>query len=226
MCRRPTRPNPGFCLSRVASRSSRRPRPRAARGEGDRLRDEILAATERLLLETGDENAVSVRAIALAVGVTPPSIYLHFTDKESLIVAVCQRQFDRLDVEIAAVLAGVDDPMEALRCRGRAYIEFGIAHPEHYRILMMGRRELTVEDLEAGTLPGARSLLSLVENVSACMEQGSLARADPMLVACGLWVLVHGLTSLSITVPGFPIFVELDALVDHVFDTTERGLRP
>jgi AcrR family transcriptional regulator len=35
-------------------------------------RDEILAAGTRLLLETGDEEAVSIRAIAQAVGVTPP----------------------------------------------------------------------------------------------------------------------------------------------------------
>jgi AcrR family transcriptional regulator len=49
-------------------------RHRARRGEGDRLREEILAAAERLLLETGDESAVSIRAVADAVGVTPPSI--------------------------------------------------------------------------------------------------------------------------------------------------------
>jgi len=47
-------------------------RHRARRGEGARLREEILAAGTRLLLETGDEEAVSIRAIAQAVGVTPP----------------------------------------------------------------------------------------------------------------------------------------------------------
>jgi RND superfamily putative drug exporter len=36
------------------------------------LREEILAAATRLLAETGDEEAVSIRAVAEAVGVTRP----------------------------------------------------------------------------------------------------------------------------------------------------------
>ena len=68
-------------------------RTRARRGEGERLREEILDVAEDLLVSTGDENAVSIRAIAQRVGVTPPSIYLHFADKESLLWAVCEREF-------------------------------------------------------------------------------------------------------------------------------------
>jgi len=72
------------------------PRRRARRGDGPLLREEIIAAAERLLLERGSEEAVSMRAIADAVGVTPPSIYLHFADKEELFVAVCDARFDEL----------------------------------------------------------------------------------------------------------------------------------
>ena len=49
-------------------------RSRARRGEGDLLREEILLAATRLLIETGNEDAMSIRAIADAVGVSPPSI--------------------------------------------------------------------------------------------------------------------------------------------------------
>jgi hypothetical protein len=45
-----------------------RTRVRARRGEGERLREEILAAASRLLVERGSEDAVSVRAIADAIG--------------------------------------------------------------------------------------------------------------------------------------------------------------
>ena len=92
-------------------------RHRARRGEGGRLREEILAAGTRLLLETGDEEAVSIRAIAQAVGVTPPSIYLHFADKTELIYAICEELFRKLDDEMAAAAAGVDDPLEELHRR-------------------------------------------------------------------------------------------------------------
>lgn len=166
---------------------------------------------------------MSIRAIAEAVGVTPPSIYLHFADRDELIHAVAQMQFAQLQARIEAEVAGVDDPVEALRRRGRAYVAFGVDHPEHYRILLMGRHEFTREDFDAGTIPGIESFRDLVANVEACMDAGAFAAADPFLVACGLWAVVHGITSLRITVTGFPL-VGADTLTDHVLEVALRGL--
>ena len=42
-------------------------RRRAPRGQGEKLRAEILCAAERLLRETGDQEAVSIRGVADAV---------------------------------------------------------------------------------------------------------------------------------------------------------------
>ena len=103
-------------------------------------------AAERLLVETGDEEAVSIRAVADAVGVTPPSIYLHFADKNELMFAVCERQFERLDREMEGAAAKSDDPLESLRLRGKAYVRFGLENPEQYRILFMGKSKATPED--------------------------------------------------------------------------------
>lgn len=169
---------------------------------------------------------MSVRAIAEAVGVTPPSIYLHFDDKDALIYAVCEMQFAKLDRVIDEAVAGVDDPVECLRRRGRAYIAFGVEHPEHYRILLMGKADFTREDFEAGAIPGINSFLALVANVQACIDSGDFAARDPMLVACGLWSTVHGITSLRITMPGFPVVHTADELIDHVFDVHLLGLAP
>ncbi len=59
-------------------------RPRARRGEGEQLRDELLDAAEDLLIRHGAMDAVSIRAITREVGVTPPSLYLHFEDNAVL----------------------------------------------------------------------------------------------------------------------------------------------
>lgn len=166
---------------------------------------------------------MSIRAIASAVGVTPPSIYLHFADKDELIHAVCQATFAKLGAQMESEVVGVEDPVEALRRRGRAYIAFGVEHPEHYRILLMGRHEHTREEFEDRRLPGMETFMALLDNVEACMEAGAFARKDPFLVATGLWTLVHGLTSLRIRAPTFPGIAD-DALVDHVLDTALRGL--
>src|SRR5437899_5757868 len=89
-------------------------RRRAPRGQGERLREEILAAAERLLIQTGDVEAVSIRAVADAVGVTPPSIYLHFADKNELLWAVCERHFTVLDQVMERATAGINDPIRSL----------------------------------------------------------------------------------------------------------------
>jgi AcrR family transcriptional regulator len=93
-------------------------RRRSRRGEGERLREEILAAAEAILIETRDESALSVRAIANAVGVTPPSIYLHFADRNELLFAVCERHAANLQEALEAAAAGVGDPLERIRRRG------------------------------------------------------------------------------------------------------------
>src|SRR5690349_6027368 len=80
-------------------------RRRAPRGSGEQLRDEILDAATELLLETGHAKAVSIRSVAQRVGVTPPSIYLHFADKDALLDAVCARYFEKLDEEMQRVAA-------------------------------------------------------------------------------------------------------------------------
>ena len=113
-------------------------RRRSPRGSGEQLRDEILDATTELLLETGHAKAVSIRSVAERVGVTPPSIYLHFADKDALLDAVCARYFEKLDEEMQRAAAGQPTAIEVLRAQGLAYVRFAIATPELYRIATMG----------------------------------------------------------------------------------------
>jgi AcrR family transcriptional regulator len=194
-------------------------RPRARRGEGDRLREEILAAAEELLLETGDAEKVSIRALAYAVGVTPPSIYLHFDDKKALLRTVCERRFAELEAALLEAAPSGEQPLEVLRRKGRAYVRFGRDHPEHYRLLFMVRHDAGLEDFPVG---GA-AFLQLVQDVQAYIDAGTYAPADAMVVATSLWTTMHGITSLLISLPNFP-WPDIDALVDHTMDVQARGL--
>jgi AcrR family transcriptional regulator len=201
-------------------------RSRARRGEGELLHSEILDAAERLLIETGAEEAVSIRRIAEAVGVTPPSIYLHFSDKDELIFAVCERQFAELDRVVEAAGAGVDDPVEALRRRGKAYVGFGVERPEQYRILFMraaGHAPSSGSDEER--IRKSSAFDHLVAAVERCVEAGAFPRrSDPVTVALELWAVVHGVTSLSIAKPAVS-WPDADALADHLLAVTCAGLQ-
>lgn len=198
-------------------------RARARRGEGDRLREEILDAAEQLLVETGDADRVSIRAVADAVGVTPPSIYLHFADKAEMLLTVCGNRFAEFDEILVEAGSSSSDPLEALRRKGRAYIHFGVENPEHYRILFMVRN---AGDRTLDKMPAAATAFGhLVDDVRRCIDEGYFAPADPMLVATGLWTNMHGLTSMLISAPGFP-WPELDVMIDHVVGVQARGLAP
>jgi hypothetical protein len=65
-------------------------------GEGGRLREQLIEAASRLLAAPVVEEPLSLRAVACEVGVVPPSVYLHFSDKTQLVQAVIERRFDEL----------------------------------------------------------------------------------------------------------------------------------
>lgn len=210
--------------SAVTTRKPRKPRrPRARKGEGSRLRDEILDATEALLLRTGSAEAVSIRDVANTVGVTPPSIYRHFQDKDTLIAEVSARHYAAFDSELAAAVVGIDDPVDVLVAIGRAYVRFGLANPEPYRILFMTRPEDMPKDQEE-FFQKAGSFRDLVKACQACIVGGRLRpeHSDALRVALGLWARVHGLTSLALSKPYLPL-ADQD-FVDEYADACLRGI--
>jgi AcrR family transcriptional regulator len=197
-------------------------RQRSRRGEGEKLREEILAAAERLLIERGDESAVSIRAIADAVGVTPPAIYLHFADKNELIFAICEKHFQALHEVTANAIADVDSPVEALRAAGRAYVRFGLEHPEQYRILFM----TNVGETAARFTPEELMDVACFGLVMSCVQRGidaGVFAGDALDLAIVLWTSVHGLTSLLICKTNFP-WPDREELIERCVENACRGM--
>ena len=197
-------------------------------GKGDITRDQILAAAEKLLIETGSDEAVSIRAVADLVGVTAPTIYRHFGDKQNLLFEVCARQFDLLDTWLSENVTATDDSIAAVRAAGRSYIEFGIAHPEHYRIMFMGRSDLTPEQYSDEVLAADSCFARFALAVQRCIDEGRFrtdgpAGSDAFLIAISLWSAVHGLTSLLVAKPNFP-WPPLGQIIDATLDTQLHGL--
>jgi AcrR family transcriptional regulator len=203
-------------------------RPRARKGEGPRLRTEILDATEKLLLREGSAEAVSIRMVADAVGVTPPSLYRHFPDKDSLIYEVCNRHFVELDAVIDTAVAGVDDPVDDLAARGRAYLEFGIANPEPYRVMFMTRPEIAPVERQQMWLKESPTFLGLIDSVQRCIDAGRLRTGfdDAFRISVAMWARVHGLTSLIVSKPFlFPATsADRQAFLEEYMDTCLHGI--
>jgi AcrR family transcriptional regulator len=181
-------------------------RRRASRGSGEQLRAEIIAATKDLLAESADSDAVSIRAVADAVGVTPPSIYLHFADKDALIEAVCADVFAELDAAMVAAAEPYEKPLDKLCAYGLAYVQFAIEHPEHYRLATMERH--AADDGQMSQLDqilADSAFLHLVTVVTECMEAGIFAKGDPIPAAFDCWAAAHGVASLVVAKPFLPV---------------------
>lgn len=199
-------------------------RKRSPRGSGEQLADEILDAADSLLIERGSADALSIRAVAERVGVTPPSIYLHFTDKEALLDAVCARYFERFDGVMMAAAAGLDDPRERALAQGLAYVRFAL-----------GNREIFQVTFSRVTPPGAPTLTDEVLLGSAFTNFSDTVRelrvhgllpddeAEVTGQVLQLWSAAHGIAALMIARPGLPWGDDL-ALAERMLKAVCDGL--
>jgi len=203
---------------------------RARKGEGQLLKEEILDATEDLLLRQGSIDSVSIRAIADGVGVTPPAIYLHFADKEQLFYAVCRRGFDRFAGQLEPVLASGGRPIERIRRLGEEYVRFGMENWQQYPILFGVHKDFTVPEDELGNDPGLRILAGLVALVEEAKAAGEIRQDLTAAAVAGvLWAGAHGLVELLLGREDKPEMVRIppaEELVPAMLTTLLDGLRP
>jgi AcrR family transcriptional regulator len=197
-------------------------RRRATRGSGEQLRAEIIAATKDLLAESANSDAVSIRAVADAVGVTPPSIYLHFADKDTLIEAVVSDVFAELDAAMLAAGAAVELPLAKLRAYGQAYVKFAVEHPEHYRVATMERCPSEGRMGHLDEVLADAAFAHFMDTVRLCMDAGVFAQGDPLPITLQLWAAAHGIASLMIAKPFLP-WGEVEAAADPVLCAAALG---
>ncbi|WP_405490979.1 TetR/AcrR family transcriptional regulator [Nocardia sp. NBC_00511] len=182
-------------------------RNRNRRGEGAKLRDELVTAASTLLEDLDNQEALSLRAVARAAGIAPQSVYLHFADRRALLTAVYQVRFGELRDALIAARDGVSEDAAAQRLSAviRSYIDYGIDHPGYYRVLFGTAGTPGWEPTE-GQLPGLPTLQLLVD---ALADAGN---ARPDLAAQTLWAGMHGLITLRQDRPSFP-WLPLEDLV-------------
>src|SRR5664279_4342556 len=110
--------------SESATQASGRPRRRNRRGAG-----------EAILAETHDPSAVSLRSVALRVGVAVTSVYLHFDSAETLKRALAQQCFADFTTTRAAAADQIPDPAQRLLAGCSAYADYGLRNPGRYRLM-------------------------------------------------------------------------------------------
>jgi AcrR family transcriptional regulator len=162
------------------------------------LRAKILDAARELFVKDGYE-AVSMRKIAERIEYSPTAIYLHFEDKAALLEELVSADFAAL-AEQFVKLGRVDDPIERLVKCGKAYVDFGLAHPNHYVLMFTMKPEGAGPRAPEHFSDPRRSAYAFMRDAVAEAIAKKLLRPeleDAELVAQTLWAAVHGIVSLE-----------------------------
>ena len=172
------------------------------RGEGSKLRADILAAAAALIEETGSEQSVTLREIARRVGIAAPSIYEHFPSRQAIVYAVIDDCSDQLRAAVEQALDSQADPLDRLRAACAAYLRFASQRPGQYRVLF-GRYQHLGERPPGRAAIRAEALNLLVTTVRDCASAGQIATDDPDGDAVIIWAALHGYATLRASLPLF-----------------------
>jgi AcrR family transcriptional regulator len=200
------------------SPAARRPN---ARGHGNQLREQIVVAAVRMLDELGDDEALSLRAVAREVSIAATSVYLHFPDRDALVLAAMQRCHEELIQAGDKAEAAQDNPAIGLRARILAQAAWAEEHPGLYKVLHESKvhRRLGMpfkEVMVARTVSGVRR----------CMDAGLAPVGDPTAVAIDLRTAVNGMLSQRINEPDLPwppVVEQLDRFLANLVGLDLRG---
>lgn len=199
----------------MVSRSSAGQRHvRNPRGEGDRLRQDLVTAANRLLESGASHESLSLRAVAREVGIAATSVYLHFPDKTALLLAVYERHFAGLAGQLNQAMAEHTDPGARLRAAAEAYCQFAAEHPDVYQVLFTVPGSASQpREVPVSQRPGAAVVLAVQSVITECIDAGLLPPVDPYAATVCLWAALHGFIVLRAARP-HAAWPPLDTLID------------
>jgi AcrR family transcriptional regulator len=148
------------------------------------------------LIDAGGARAVTLRAVAQAVGVSHNAPYKHFKDRAAILSAVAERDFHTLETLFDRALHDCAEPQIALHQAIAGYIAYGRSHPGRYRLLFSDP-EMVVP---GGTLEVAamRALKALTVLVEAFQATGRAAHLPTQQVTALLYATLHGLMDIEL----------------------------
>ncbi|AIF47817.1 TetR/AcrR family transcriptional regulator [Dyella japonica] len=156
--------------------------------------EKILEAAHALFDSEGPE-AVSMRRVADAVGITPMAIYRHFPNREALLKRLSDDSFQAVAHEWKR-RSKSSDPVKRLLALSEPYLDYALAHPHLFDHAFSVRRDDArkyPEDFRAGLSP---TFNVTIDAIKEGMAKGVLKKDDPYDVGMALWAHQHGLVAL------------------------------
>jgi AcrR family transcriptional regulator len=154
----------------------------------------ITVAGRRLLDKEGAE-AVTMRRVAKAVGITAMAIYRHYPDRRALLNAVADEGFKQLAARLAR--KRFSGTIEArLTKMAEIYLEHAFRNPRLFELMFLKPREGArryPRDFKAGRSPTANLMVQVVKEG---MTSGHFREDDAWEIVFEVGALSHGLIML------------------------------
>ncbi|MBX3189983.1 MAG: TetR/AcrR family transcriptional regulator [Labilithrix sp.] len=181
--------NPRVLVSNAMKKAKK-----SAYHHGDLARALVTAAVDLIAKEGPD--ALTLREVAAAVGVTHAAAYRHFADKEALLAAVAEEGYRGLAKSLGkAALSAETEPRKRLRRLGAAYVEFAMDRTAHYRVMAGPRLN------EDGRFPSleraiADAFASVLHEIERGQDAGVFREGAARDLAIAVWIAAHGYVDL------------------------------
>lgn len=185
----------------------------------------------RKLIKKGGLGDVSLRKVAEMAGYSTTVVYSLFEDKATLITQAMDEDLLELTRQLRVAAGMHKEPAERILAMGRAYVQFGLAHPAEYAFVFMQQRPHAPTDVarvkhgDPGEDPYAlaRSLWTEMAAIGAV----SGAREDIDLMTQIFWEGLHGLTSRHLVMGAddawLPV-VSIDRHIDAMIEVMLQGI--
>ncbi len=174
-----------------------------------------LISSAAILLDSGGQAGVTLRAVAERVGVSHNAPYRHFRDRSALLGAVAEQDFRSLSRAFEQADA-VSDAGVAVRRAAAALIDYARRHPARYRLLFSDPglpSDIELRDAAFGSFEA----FSLI--VRRCQAEGVLPSGDTVGLTGLIYAAIHGAIDLELggRASGAKGLGDIDATVDLLF---------
>jgi AcrR family transcriptional regulator len=190
------------------------------------LRERILMAALRIIRDDGFA-ALTMRRIAEAVEYSPAALYLHFSSRDEIALALVRDGFAKLVAHMAPAMYE-EDPLARVDAIGRAYLDFAQREPETYRLIFMEDERfaspimLALKDSDDDA--GDTAFGFLHDTVRELIDRGIYRPLNAQAVAALLWSSLHGIAALKISCPSYPFEGSIAEPGELLMDILTRGL--
>ncbi len=162
------------------------------------LREDILEVSRILLVKDGF-GKMSMRKIAKRAGVSATSIYLHFQNKDELLLALIESSIAKLAAALEEDLSDSDDSITKLEKMARSFVDFALENPQEYEIIYMVRPE-EMPKFPKEKFQQIRKIYKMLANIIGEGKRTDVLKVDdPLMSAYMVWAQLHGVASVIIS---------------------------